>query len=111
MADTYYCGATQIALGVLGASMFPTQIKPPPGCVGMDVQYQSGGSIMILPNTLASGTVSGATAITTIPGYLISTTIALNLAGPIAFYVACASSVTAVMGINFHYSAGGASLV
>lgn len=110
MADTYFCGATAITLNALGSSQFPFQVVPPSGCVGMDLGWTSGGSAMILPNMVSGKTISGATSPASIPGYLIPTTYPYEIPGPAQFYLACGSSTAAVIGINFRFSAGGATL-
>lgn len=106
MLNTYVMGSTQITLAALGASVFPLKVAPPEGCVGMEVQYVSGGSIMVLPNAKTGSTISGATVPANLPGYLISTTYPLPINGPATFYLANGCSTSAVVGLNFHFSAG-----
>lgn len=102
--EIYFMGATQIPLSVLGASVFPTQIKPPQFCVGM--QYKiitGGGTVQILPNAIANQTISGATAV--IGGYPLVTGEMYPIVGPAAFYIA-ATGATATVALNFFFSSG-----
>jgi hypothetical protein len=82
MLNTYVMGSTQITLAALGASVFPLKVAPPEGCVGMEVQYVSGGSIMVLPNAKTGSTISGATVPRICLVILISTTYPLPINGP-----------------------------
>lgn len=109
--DTFACGATKISLAALGASVFPTTITPPSGCVGVDLQWLSGGSAMILPNALSGKTISGATTPAGIEGFMLPAAIPYSVPGNPMMYLACGSSTTSVIGVNFRYSANGASLV
>jgi hypothetical protein len=106
MLNTYVMGSTQITLTALSGTTFPVKVSAPDGCCGMDVQYVSGGSIMVLPNAKSGSTISGATVPANLPGYLISTTYPLSINGPAVFYLANGSSTSAVVGINFRFSAG-----
>jgi hypothetical protein len=100
----YYMGATQIALPALGASVFPTLVKPPQYCMGGFVQRISGGSLEIMPSDLAGKTISGATAGGL--GFLLGGSLAiLPFEGPTAFYLAATGS-TAVAGILWKFSEG-----
>ena len=107
--DVNYMGATLLNLGILGATIFPYQVKPPPGCVGMQIKLMSTGStVQILPNNIAGGSVGGATAV--INGYPLVATEMYPIPGPAAFYLGCTGS-SATVAANFFFSAGGASLV
>lgn len=102
--DVYYMGATQIACGPLGASLFPTKIQPPEGCIGGMVQRLSGGTLEIMPSYLANKTISGATAGGL--GFILGgSLLPVPFEGPAAFYIA-ASGTTAVAGILWKFSAG-----
>lgn len=111
MKDAYYMGGTQMVLGTLGASVFPTRIVPPPGCVGMQLKLlgASGSTVQILPNAASGASIGGATAITTVGGYPLVTSEMHPIYGPAAFYLA-ATGATATVAIMFRYSDGGASL-
>src|SRR5260221_6416781 len=108
-SDIYCMGGTRIVLGVLGASTFPTKITAPAGTQNIYLQYVSGGSIEILPNAVSGQTMAGATAAGL--GFLVGTSIPYLIPGPAAFFIACGSAVTAVLGIGFQFTAGGATLV
>ena len=99
-------GATQIALDVLGASVFPTLIKPPPNCLGGQIKLvtvATGATVQILPNQLSGKVVGGATA--AIGGYPLITGEMYPWEGPAAFWVA-ASGSSATIALNFRLSAG-----
>lgn len=104
--NVYAMGATQITCGILGASVFPTKITAPNGCIGMDIAYVSGGSVQILPNALSGKTISGATAALT--GWPLTAT-PYSISGPASFYVAWAGSSQAIVSVNFKFSSSGAS--
>lgn len=100
----YYMGATQINVGIIGASLFPTMVKPPDNCVGGFIQRISGGSLEILPSQLASKNIAGATAGGL--GFILGGSLMpVAFEGPAAFYVA-ATGATAVMGICWKFSSG-----
>lgn len=102
--EVYYLGATQIAMGPLGASLFPTLVKPPEGCVGGLVQRISGNTLEILPSYLANKTISGATAGGL--GFILGGSLAAYaFEGPAAFYLA-ATGATTIAGIMWKFSAG-----
>lgn len=102
--DVYALGATQFALGPLGASLFPTLVKPPQYCVGGYVQRISGGTLEVLPNELSGKVISGATAGGL--GFILGGSLAAYaFEGPAAFYLA-ASGSTAVAGIMWKMSSG-----
>lgn len=103
-----FFGATLVNIGLLAGSTFPVLIKPPANCVAMQVKAISGGTIWILPNQVAGGSIGGATAITTINGYPLALGTDMPIFGPAAFYMA-ASGSSGTVAINFMYS-GGASL-
>lgn len=109
MATSSYLGATQLVLGTLGASVFPTLVKPPANCVGgqMRMLGAAGSTVQILPNTIAGLNIAGATAI--VGGYPIYPTGTNNTDfywdGPNAFYLA-ATGATATVAIVFQLSAG-----
>jgi hypothetical protein len=107
--DVYFMGATVLNLSILGASVFPTAVKPPAGCVGMQIKALSGGTIQILPNAGTSGvSIGGATA--AISGYPLALGTDMFITpGPAAFYMAATGS-SGTVAINFMFSAGGASL-
>lgn len=107
-----FFGATQVILGTLGASVFPTKILPPAGCVGgqMKLLGAAGSSVIIAPNQISGATIAGATALTTIQGYPLVTGEMYPWVGPAQFYLAAAGA-TATVAINFHFSVGGASLI
>lgn len=104
-------GATQLVLGTLGASVFPTVIRPPVGCVGIQLKLlgAAGSTVQILPNAISGASIGGATAITTIGGYPLVTGEMYPLEGPACFYLA-ATGATATVAINFRFSAGGSTL-
>lgn len=104
--STYGLGATQISLSALGASVFPTVITSPANCVGLEIQWLSGGSAMICPNAISGLSIAGATVPANIPGFLIPSSAGIHINGPACFYMACGSSTTAVVGINFHFGYG-----
>lgn len=109
--ETYFMGATQVNLNILGASVFPTKISPPAGCVGMQLKAlgAAGATIQILPNAGPSGvSIGGATA--AVAGYPLTLgTDMFPIRGPAAFYLATTGS-TATVAVNFMFSAGGATL-
>ena len=109
--EIYGIGASQIILGTLGASVFPTKIVPPSGCVGMQLKLlgAAGSTVQILPNLVAGASIGGATAITTIPGYPLVTGEMYPIAGPAAFYLA-ATGASATVAVQFLYSASGCTL-
>lgn len=106
MAGVFAFGATQIQLNPLGSSVFPTLIKPTPGCVGGQmklVTVATGATVQILPNQISGQTISGATAV--IQGYPLVTGEMYPWEGPAAFYLAATGS-SAIVAINFQLSAG-----
>ncbi len=107
--NVYALGATQITLNVIGASVFPTKITAPAGCCGMDLIAVSGGSINIVPN--ASGiTIAGGAAASSLLGFPLSTS-PYRVDGPASFYAGCMGQSSGILGINFRFSSGGATLV
>lgn len=104
-------GATQVVLGTLGASVFPTIIRPPAGCIEINMKLlgASGSTVQILPNAISGASIGGATAITTVGGYPLTTSDSLAIFGPAAFYLA-ATGATATVAMVFKYTAGGATL-
>jgi len=101
-------GATQIALNVLGASVFPTLIKPPAYCAGgmlKLITVAAGATVQILPNAISGASIGGATAITTVGGYPLVTGEMYPWHGPAAFYIA-ASGSSATIALNFYLTAG-----
>lgn len=102
--DVYFMGATVINVGIIGASLFPTLVKPPPYCIGGFVQRISGGSLEILPSELANKTISGATAGGL--GFIMGGSLTpVAFEGPAAFYLA-ATGATAVAGILWKFASG-----
>lgn len=108
--DAFVLGGTQISLAALGVSVFPTKIIPPSGCIGMNVQYISGGSAVICPNAISGVTIGGATVPANILGFLVPVSAGIEINGPAYFYMACGSSTAALIGLNFYFSSGGATL-
>lgn len=110
--EAYFMGATQIILGTLSATVFPTKILPPPGCAGMQFKLlgAAGSTVQIVPANVSGATIGGATAITTIGGYPLVTGEMYPVVGPAQFYLA-ATGATATIAVNFMFSAQGASLV
>lgn len=110
--DPCFVGGTQIIIGTLGASVFPTKIVPPAGCVAMQFKLMTAGAtLQILPNAISGLNIAGATSITGLLGYPMppSTTEAYPFYGPSSFYFA-ATGATATVAANFMYSATGATL-
>lgn len=107
----YFFGATQMILGTLGASVFPSLIRSPSGCVGgqMVLLGASGSTVQVLPNAVSGASVGGGTAITTLGGYPITTSQTFTWDGPAAFYLA-ATGATATVAINFKFGEGGCTL-
>lgn len=109
--EVYVMGGTQMVLGTLGASVFPTLVSPPSGCVG--IQYKllgaAGSTVQIVPNAISGASIGGATAITTIGGYPLVTSETSPIIGPASFYLA-ATGATATVALNFLFSSGGATL-
>lgn len=106
--DTFLMGGTQITLGVLGASVFPTVFRSPSISGGqMSVlTLGSGATIQILPTAISGVTIGGATAVgTAIVGYPFTTTDIISWVGPASFYLAC-TGATSVVKCLFEYSAG-----
>lgn len=109
MATSNFLGATQMVLGTLGASVFPTLVRPPSGCVGgqMRLLGAAGSTVQILPNAVAGLNIGGATAL--VGGYPIYPNGTNNTDfywdGPNAFYLA-ATGATATVAIVFQFSAG-----
>lgn len=102
--DVYFMGATQMNIGIIGASLFPTKITPPQYCVGGFIQRISGGTLEILPSELSGKTISGATAGGL--GFIMGGSLmAYAFEGPASFYIAATGS-TAVAGIMWKFSTG-----
>ena len=101
-------GATQIALAVLGASVFPTKVIAPNGCCGMDVMYVSGSSIQILPNAISGFNIAQCAVGNSFLGFPISTT-PYVINGPASFYLASVGASPAIAAINFRFTSSGAS--
>lgn len=110
--DVFCMGATQVVVGILGASVFPTRIQPPAGTVGMQLKLlgAAGSTVQVLPNLVSGATIGGATAITTVPGYPLVTGEMYPVPGPASFYLGC-TGATATVAVLFQFSAGGATLV
>lgn len=108
--DFFYVGASVINLSILGASVFPTVISPPAGCMGMQLRLLQGGTVQILPNAISGSSVGGATAV--VQGFPLVTNELYpsnGIMGPSSFYVATTGS-SAKLAANFFFTAGGASL-
>lgn len=107
--DAYGLGATQITLGVLGASVFPTVFKCPSGVCGVQFKLlgAAGSTVQILPTAIVGATVGGATAV--IAGYPLVTGEMYPIDGPSSFYIA-ATGATATVAALFIYSAQGVTL-
>ncbi len=101
--DVFLVGATQFFLGILGASVFPKVITPPPGCSEMQLRLigASGSTVQILPNAISGASVGGATAV--VGGYPLVTGEQFPINGPACFYLA-ATGATATIGIAFWFS-------
>ncbi len=110
-SDPFFVGGTQIILGTLGASVFPTKITPPAGCVGMQFKLMgaAGSTVQIIANQITTGTVSGATSITGLGGYPLITGEMYPFYGPASFYLAC-TGASATIAANFMFSAAGTTL-
>jgi hypothetical protein len=108
--DPYYAGGTQITLRPLGASVFPTKIVAPDGCMTMQFKVLSGSTVQILPNQVSGITIAGATSLAAIGGYPMTTTDMYPFYGPISFYMASAGA-TAVVAANLLFSASGTTLI
>lgn len=106
---TYGVGATVVTLGVLGASVFPTKITAPSGCLGMRFKLlgAAGSTVQILPNAISGVSIGGATA--AIAGYPLVTGEMYPVYGPAVFYLA-ATGATATVAFAFEYSASGVTL-
>lgn len=114
MDTAYVMGATVVTLGTLGASVFPTKVTVPSGCIGYEMKLLSGASgAMILPNYLAGSNIAGATALSAslITGYPLAAIGSNNLyiGGPAAFYLV-SGGATATVAFNFRFSASGVTL-
>lgn len=107
--ETNYIGGTLMTLGVIGASVFPTLIKPTANILGGQLKIStlgSGATVQILPTSSTLVAISGATAIgATLIGYPLGTTEIYQWSGPAAFYLACTVAASTVA-IAFNYSAG-----
>jgi len=108
--DAFFLGATQLILGTLGASVFPTIVKVPSGAVGLQMKLlgASGSTVQILPNAVSGASIGGATAITSIGGYPLVTGEMYPIQGPASFYLA-ATGASATVALNFMFSSAGAS--
>lgn len=111
MEKAFYLGGTQLTLGILGASVFPTKIYPPAGCVSLRYKLLSGAgsTVHVLPNLMVGASVGGATAISNVGGYPLVSGEMHIVNGPATFYLA-ASGATATVAILFEYSAHGTTL-
>lgn len=109
--QVYFKGATQIILGVLGASVFPYKFSAPSGCIGgqLKILGAAGSTIQVIPNAVSGASVGGATAITTMGGYPLDSGEIFPWYGPANFYLAC-TGVTGTVAACFEYTAGGATL-
>lgn len=98
-------GATVITLGTLGASLFPTRIQPPSGCIGLEMKLlgAAGSTVQVLPNYLSGKTVAGATA--AIEGYPLVTGEMYPIYGGANFFLA-ATGATATVAMIFKYTSG-----
>jgi hypothetical protein len=106
--DTFVIGATQITLGILGASVFPTVLKSPSFSGGQIIvgTLGAGATVQVLPTAVSGASIGGATAVgASIAGWPLSTTVGFTWEGPAAFYVA-ATGGTSVINCLFKYSAG-----
>lgn len=106
--DSYALGATQITLGVLSGTLFPTLIKSP-SLSGGRLQLQTlgaGATVQILPLAMAGATVGGATQVgASLIGWPLVVATPVTFNGPAAFYLAC-TGATSIVSILFDYSAG-----
>lgn len=109
--DICTIGATQMILGTLGSSVFPTVFSVPAGCVGVQLKLigASGSSVCILPNAVSGKTISGATALTAIQGYPLVSGEMYPIMGPAQFYLGCAGA-SATIAVNLFFSSNGATL-
>lgn len=101
--DTRIIGSTQLTLGVLGASVFPTIFKTPTGVWGGQMKLGVIGAsslVQIYPQAIAGASVGGATGV--IAGYPLGATEVFAWNGPAYFYLAATGSTTTVaVTLNF----------
>lgn len=100
---TCYMGGTIMNLGGVTAAIQPTRFLAPPNCVGGELRRLSGGSLEIMPNVIAGGSIGGASASGT--GYLIGISQIISWEGPAAFYLA-ATGATVVVSALMKFSDG-----
>lgn len=105
----YVLGSTQITLGPLGSSTFPTRITPPAGTSSVRIKSLGGASTLIevLPNHIPNANLAGATA--SPGGYPIGSGEMCPINGPANFYLAC-TGATGVVALMFEYGASGVTL-
>lgn len=112
MEKAFFLGGTQLILGTLGSSVFPTKIYPPAGCVSLRYKLlgNAGSTVHVLPNLMPGFNIAGATNISSIGGYPLVSGEMHIVNGPATFYLA-ASGSTATVAMLFEYSAHGTTLV
>ena len=103
--NVYVIGASQILVSALGSATFPVKISAPAGCASMDLQFQAGTSVMIMPNVIAGGSIGGATAV--LNGFLLPASVPYSVQGPASFYLASTGASGTLVGLAFKYSSGG----
>lgn len=106
--DTNVIGGTQITLGTLGASVFPTVVRSPSISGGQLLvgTLGSGATVQVLPSGMSGLNVGGATAMNaSLIGFPISATVGFAWEGPAAFYLAC-TGATSIVTCLFKYAAG-----
>lgn len=107
MADCYSLGATRFTVAVVTGATAPALIKVPAGSNGGFFKILSGGGTLeILPATIAGGSIGGATTNVLATGYPVGGTEIVSFSGPASFYLA-ATGAAMVVGLTFTYSQGG----
>lgn len=105
--DTCAMGGTVVTLGVLGASVFPTQIKTPSISGGMFYINSLGASatVQILPIQMSGLNIAGATGVGgSMVGYPVGSSQVISWLGPASFYLAC-TGATSTCAFLFEYAA------
>jgi hypothetical protein len=102
--DSRIIGATQFALGPLGASIFPTVVRTPTGSWGGQLKTIGVGIsslVSIGPQSVTGISVGGATGVG-VGGYPLGASEIFSWNGPACFYVySTGSSSTIAMTFNF----------
>ena len=101
-----FIGGTQIIINALGASSFPFKFQTGPNSTGGQIALVSGATTFIIPNQVSGATIAGATSLTGLVGWPVTTTPSWCWEGPANFYIATGSATTIISAVIYYNSGG-----